>query len=93
MSDNQDMVALINQVLDQRKTDGAEVKEVKQRRKRNLTDEQRAKLSENARNSAWNKFRKEYGEKNPDVRGKALMKAASEAYRAQKVTKADKEQA
>lgn len=82
---HQAVVDLINKVLDERGTNAGEgVVVPNPKRKRNLTDEQRQAMSERAKNSAWNKFRREYAEKNPDVKGRELMKAASEAYKLQK---------
>jgi hypothetical protein len=63
------------------------------KKKRNLTDEQRAKLSENAKNSEWNKFRAQYRSEHPEAKGREVMKLASAAYQAQKAQKAQAQKA
>ena len=58
----------------------APVPEKKARVKRNLTDEQRQKLSTRAKESSWGQHIAEFRKANPDVKGREVFRKAKETY-------------
>ena len=77
MSDNQETQTQEVQV---QQVQVAPVPEKKVRVKRNLTDEQRQKLSTRAKESSWGLHIAEFRKANPDVKGREVYRKAKETY-------------
>lgn len=53
----------------------------KKRVKRDLSDESRARLADNARNSAWGKHVAEFRKAHPEIKGKQVFTEAKKTYK------------